>query len=121
MLEALNPIDGALYIDGTFGGGGYTRAILDRANCRVVAIDRDPDAIARGRALQRKYGERLTLVEGNFAEMDNVVGVGESDGVVLDLGVSSFQLDQPARGFSFREDGPLDMRMSAKACPPPTW
>ncbi len=114
VLEALNPIDGALYIDGTFGGGGYTRAILDRANCRVVAIDRDPDAIARGRALQEKYGERLTLVEGNFAEMDNVVGVGESDGVVLDLGVSSFQLDQPARGFSFREDGPLDMRMSAK-------
>jgi 16S rRNA (cytosine1402-N4)-methyltransferase len=111
VLKALQPRDGGRYVDGTFGGGGYTRAILDAADCKVVAIDRDPDAIARGQKLAREYEGRLELVQGNFSELDTLVE-GKADGVVLDLGVSSFQLDQAERGFSFRFDAPLDMRMS---------
>lgn len=110
VLQALSPRDGAQYVDGTFGGGGYSSAILEAADCTVLGIDRDPDAIARGQALVERFGGRLTLVQGEFSAMDQFAA--ESDGVVLDLGVSSFQFDQPARGFSFREDGPLDMRMS---------
>ena len=110
VLEALSPRDGAHYVDGTFGGGGYASAILEAADCRVLGIDRDPDAIARGQALVERFGGRLTLVQGEFSRMDEFTQA--TDGVVLDLGVSSFQFDQPARGFSFREDGPLDMRMS---------
>ncbi|HEY1877213.1 MAG TPA: 16S rRNA (cytosine(1402)-N(4))-methyltransferase RsmH, partial [Rhizomicrobium sp.] len=110
VLEMLKPRDGARYVDGTFGGGGYASAILEAADCRVLGIDRDPEAIARGHALVERFGGRLTLVQGEFSRMDEFAR--ESDGVVLDLGVSSFQFDQPARGFSFREDGPLDMRMS---------
>jgi len=110
VLTALSPRDGGRYVDGTFGGGGYARAILEAADCTVLGIDRDPEAIARGRKLVEHFGGRLTLVEGEFSRMDEFTG--ESDGVVLDLGVSSFQFDTPARGFSFREDGPLDMRMS---------
>ncbi|MGN6515356.1 MAG: 16S rRNA (cytosine(1402)-N(4))-methyltransferase RsmH [Rhizomicrobium sp.] len=111
VLEALQPRDGAVYIDGTFGGGGYAKAILEAADCRVVGIDRDPDAIARGKELAKQFGGRLTVMQGTFSEMDELFD-GESDGVVLDLGVSSFQFDEADRGFSFREDGPLDMRMS---------
>jgi 16S rRNA (cytosine1402-N4)-methyltransferase len=110
VLEALSPRDGAHYVDGTFGGGGYASAILEAADCRVLGIDRDPAAIARGQALVDRFGGRLTLVQGEFSRMDEFTQ--HSDGVVLDLGVSSFQFDEPARGFSFREDGPLDMRMS---------
>ena len=110
VLEMLSPRDGARYVDGTFGGGGYASAILEAADCQVLGIDRDPDAIARGQALVERFGGRLTLVQGEFSRMDEFTQA--SDGVVLDLGVSSFQFDQPARGFSFREDGPLDMRMS---------
>ena len=110
VLEALSPRDGAQYIDGTFGGGGYTRAILEAADCRVLGIDRDPAAIARGQDLVKRFAGRLTLMEGEFSRMNEFTE--GSDGVVLDLGVSSFQFDQPERGFSFREDGPLDMRMS---------
>jgi 16S rRNA (cytosine1402-N4)-methyltransferase len=110
VIRALSPQDGAQYVDGTFGGGGYARAILEAADCRVLGIDRDPDAIARGQALVQHFAGRLTLVEGEFSSMDSLAG--PSDGVVLDLGVSSFQFDTPARGFSFREDGPLDMRMN---------
>lgn len=110
VLEMLQPRDGAHYIDGTFGGGGYSRAILEAADCKVLGIDRDPAAIARGQELVRKFDGRLTLVEGEFSRMDAYADA--TDGVVLDLGVSSFQFDQPERGFSFREDGPLDMRMS---------
>ncbi|HEY2032900.1 MAG TPA: 16S rRNA (cytosine(1402)-N(4))-methyltransferase RsmH [Rhizomicrobium sp.] len=111
VLEALSPRDGAHYIDGTFGGGGYSKAILEAADCRVLGIDRDPDAIARGRELSKLFGDRLTIVQGEFSQMDELFA-GKSDGVVLDLGVSSFQFDEADRGFSFREDGPLDMRMS---------
>jgi 16S rRNA (cytosine1402-N4)-methyltransferase len=110
VLQALSPRDGAQYVDGTFGGGGYSSAILEAADCTVLGIDRDPDAIARGQKLVERFAGRLTLVQGEFSAMDQFAS--ESDGVVLDLGVSSFQFDQPERGFSFREDGPLDMRMS---------
>jgi 16S rRNA (cytosine1402-N4)-methyltransferase len=115
VIEALAPRTGAHYIDGTFGGGGYASAILDTADCSVLGIDRDPDAITRGKDMAARYRGRLSLVQGKFSEMDSLfaqTGATQSDGVVLDLGVSSFQLDAPARGFSFREDGPLDMRMS---------
>jgi len=110
VLEALAPRDGAHYVDGTFGGGGYASAILEAADCRVLGIDRDPAAIARGQALVDRFEGRLTLVQGEFSRMEEFTEA--TDGVVLDLGVSSFQFDQPARGFSFRQDGPLDMRMS---------
>jgi 16S rRNA (cytosine1402-N4)-methyltransferase len=115
VIEAVRPRDGAHYVDGTFGGGGYSRAILDAANCSVLAIDRDPDAIARGRDLEKRYASRLTLIAGNFSELDSLLaetGETQAGGVIFDLGVSSFQFDEPGRGFSFREDGPLDMRMS---------
>ena len=111
VLAALAPKDGAVYLDGTFGAGGYTRAILDAAACDVVAIDRDPDAIARGAALKARHGARLTLIEGRFGDMDRLSPARALDGIALDLGVSSPQIDDPARGFSFRGDGPLDMRM----------
>ncbi len=109
VIEMLAPRAGGNYVDGTFGGGGYSRAILEAADCRVLGIDRDPDAIARGQALVAQFPGRLSLVLAPFSRMDEFAGA--SDGVVLDLGVSSFQFDEPARGFSFREDGPLDMRM----------
>jgi 16S rRNA (cytosine1402-N4)-methyltransferase len=112
VLATLSPKDGEHYVDGTFGGGGYTRAILEAADCRVLGIDRDPDAIARGQELVEQFGGRLTLVHGAFSELDSYLDGEKTNGVVLDLGVSSYQFDEPARGFSFREDGPLDMRMS---------
>ena len=114
VLAALKPAAGEVHLDGTFGAGGYTRGILDDSDCRVFAIDRDPDAIARGRSVAATYGDRLTLLTGTFGDMEHLlsgVGVTQLDGVVLDLGVSSPQIDTPERGFSFRFDGPLDMRM----------
>ncbi len=112
-LDFLDVKDGGVYIDATFGAGGYTRAILAAANCKVIAIDRDPNAIALGRA----FGNgRLTLVEDRFANLEDIArkaGHDSVDGIVLDVGVSSMQLDTAARGFSFRLDGPLDMRMGA--------
>jgi 16S rRNA (cytosine1402-N4)-methyltransferase len=110
VVAAIAPKDGGHYVDGTFGGGGYARAILEAADCRVLGIDRDPEAIARGQALVEHFAGRLTLVEGEFSRMEEFTDT--TDGVMLDLGVSSFQFDTPARGFSFREEGPLDMRMS---------
>ena len=115
VLATLGPQDGATYLDATFGGGGYARAILEAApGCTVFAIDRDPDAIARGAALAQAFAGRLHLVEGRFGDMLSLLrdrDITALDGVVMDLGVSSFQLDQAERGFSFRADGPLDMRM----------
>jgi 16S rRNA (cytosine1402-N4)-methyltransferase len=114
VLEALSPRAGAAYLDATFGGGGYAGAILGAAECTLWAIDRDPDAIARGAALAGRHPGRLHLLHGSFGEMLSLLdgaGVSALDGVVMDLGVSSFQIDDPARGFSFRADGPLDMRM----------
>lgn len=114
VVAAMAPKAGEVFVDGTFGGGGYSLALLDAADCKVYGIDRDPDAIARGRALQARYQGRLVLLEGCFSEMDALLekaGEGRVDGVALDLGVSSFQLGDPARGFSFLHEGPLDMRM----------
>ena len=114
VLDYLAPRDGAKYLDGTFGGGGYASAILEAAACTLYAIDRDREAIARGAALATRHPGRLHLIEGSFGQMLPLLrdsGVERLDGVVLDLGVSSFQLNDPARGFSFRGDGPLDMRM----------
>ena len=115
VLQTLAPRDGGAYLDGTFGGGGYAAAILDAApRCTLFAIDRDPDAVARGAALAAHFPGRLHLLEGRFGDMLSLLagqGVSALDGVVLDLGVSSFQLDEPERGFSFRFNGPLDMRM----------
>jgi len=117
VLSRLNPKDGATYIDGTFGAGGYTRAILEATNCNVIAIDRDQSAVAAGAAMVEEFGGRLTLVEDRFSNLDEVaqaLGHRQVNGVVLDVGVSSMQLDQAARGFSFRGDGPLDMRMEMR-------
>jgi 16S rRNA (cytosine1402-N4)-methyltransferase len=115
VIATLAPRDDATYLDCTFGGGGYAKAILDSApRCTLFAMDRDPDAIARGAALAERYAPRLRLIEGRFGDMlDHLAGRGVTalDGVVMDLGVSSFQIDQAERGFSFRADGPLDMRM----------
>lgn len=109
-LAALAPRDGGVYVDATFGGGGYARAILEAADCALVALDRDPDAIARGAALASEFAPRLTLMHAPFGDLEAVVA-RPVDGVVLDVGVSSFQLDAAERGFSFQHDGPLDMRM----------
>src|SRR5437660_7417379 len=113
-VEFLAVRPGGVYIDATFGAGGYSRALLAAADCRVIAIDRDPAAIARGAELVAGAASRLTLIEDKFSNLGTVGrrAAGEAvDGVVFDLGVSSMQLDEPERGFSFRHDGPLDMRM----------
>jgi len=113
VLDGLAVVEGGRYIDGTFGAGGYSRAILEKGGT-VLAIDRDPAAIEAGAALAAGSGGRLRLVEGNFADLDTharAVDFAPVDGVVLDVGVSSMQLDEAERGFSFRLDGPLDMRM----------
>jgi 16S rRNA (cytosine1402-N4)-methyltransferase len=109
VIAALSSKPGELFIDGTFGAGGYTRALLDRG-ASVVAIDRDPDAISAGRDLESSSSGRLRLVQSAFSTLDEHVDA--ADGVVLDIGVSSMQFDQAERGFSFRHDGPLDMRMA---------
>ena len=115
-IDFLKLRDGGVYIDATFGAGGYSRAILGAANCKVIGIDRDQSAIALGADLVQAANGRLTLIEDQFSNLDVIArncGFDAVDGVVLDLGVSSMQLDTAARGFSFRLDGPLDMRMSA--------
>ena len=114
VIEALSPRYGAIYVDGTFGAGGYAEAILAAADCRVWGIDRDPEAVARGQALAARHPERLNLIHGRFGAMDGLLGTRQVfavDGIALDLGVSSMQLDRAERGFSFRAEGPLDMRM----------
>ncbi len=113
-IEMLAPRDGGIYVDATFGAGGYSRAILDMAGTRVIGIDRDRSAIAGGGELVDRSGGRLTLVEGRFSNLAEICaaqGVASVDGVVMDVGVSSMQLDEADRGFSFRLGGPLDMRM----------
>jgi 16S rRNA (cytosine1402-N4)-methyltransferase len=113
VMHFLAPAAGGTFIDGTFGAGGYTRAVL-AAGASVIAIDRDGEAIDAGVTLKRAFGARLTLVEGRFSDLERIAhvhGHERVDGVVLDIGVSSMQVDTPARGFSFQKDGPLDMRM----------
>jgi 16S rRNA (cytosine1402-N4)-methyltransferase len=107
-------VEPGLYLDATFGAGGYTRAILATAGTRVLALDRDPAAVAGGATLKAAYPERLDLVQARFAEMTAIAAeraLGAFDGVAMDIGVSSMQIDEADRGFSFRQDGPLDMRM----------
>ena len=114
VLDTMAPAAGDRIVDGTFGGGSYTRALLAASDCQVIGIDRDPDAVARGRELA-EIEPRFTMVDGAFGDLDALVeagGAGPVSGVVLDIGVSSYQLDQGERGFSFRKEGPLDMRMS---------
>ncbi len=114
VLDALSPKDGGVYVDGTFGAGGYSRAILDMADCMVYAIDRDPDAIDRACLVKEEYGSRFKFLSGCFGDVGMLLsdaGVDCVDGFVLDVGVSSMQIDQLERGFSFRFDGLLDMRM----------
>jgi 16S rRNA (cytosine1402-N4)-methyltransferase len=115
-VAMLAPRDGGVYLDGTFGGGGYTASILGRADCTVWAIDRDPAAIARGAVLAARHPGRVHLLEGRFGDLLGLLrdqDVTQLDGAVFDFGVSSYQIDDPARGFSFRGDGPLDMRMGS--------
>jgi 16S rRNA (cytosine1402-N4)-methyltransferase len=114
VIAALEPRDGAIIVDGTFGAGGYSEAILKTADCKVIAIDRDPEAFRLSGALAERYPGRLLAVLGRYSEMEEIAaseGFAAADGVTLDLGVSSMQLDEPARGFSFMHQGPLDMRM----------
>ncbi len=117
LLAALGPSDGETYLDGTFGAGGHARAVLDAAECTVLGVDRDPDAVGGSRDLVHRYGGRLAVLKGRFGDMVELlhgVGVESVDGVVLDLGVSSMQIDDAGRGFSFRGGGPLDMRMECR-------
>jgi 16S rRNA (cytosine1402-N4)-methyltransferase len=118
VLQALAVRDGDTCIDGTFGAGGYSSAILAAApGARVLGIDRDPAAVAAGRTLTAEHAGRLRLIDGCFGDLDRFAvetGFAPADAVVLDIGVSSMQLDDPGRGFSFQGDGPLDMRMSSR-------
>ncbi len=109
LLAAVAPVSG-VWLDGTFGAGGYTRALLDAGATTVIAVDRDPLAFEMAASWAGEYGDRLVMQQGVFSKLDEYAS--DLDGVVLDLGVSSMQLDQAERGFSFMKDGPLDMRMS---------
>ena len=129
VIESLGPKDGELYIDGTFGAGGYSRAILEAANCRVLGFDRDITAVRAAATLCQQFPGRLRVINRAFSEMEEFGRIEETpndqplisgpfvDGVVLDIGVSSMQLNEAERGFSFQKDGPLDMRMSAAIDP----
>jgi 16S rRNA (cytosine1402-N4)-methyltransferase len=108
---------GAIIVDGTFGVGGYSKAILERGEVDVIAVDRDPAAVQKGRELESQWKERFRIIHGSFSHLPQLlaqVPIEKVDGIVLDLGVSSPQLDQAERGFSFQQDGPLDMRMSGQ-------
>lgn len=116
VLQAMQPKDGEIYVDGTFGAGGYSRALLESSKCKVYAIDRDPNVATMAQKLAAAFPNRFFWIAGNFSDMIELLagrGITSVNGVVLDIGVSSMQIDNPQRGFSFRTDGPLDMRMSA--------
>jgi 16S rRNA (cytosine1402-N4)-methyltransferase len=115
MLTALSPQKGEIYVDATFGEGGYSRAILGAVDCRVVALDRDPSAVSKGKILEKEFPQRFQMLQGTFSQLKDLlpgIGLSKVDGFVFDLGVSSEHIDMPERGFSFRFEGPLDMRMS---------
>jgi len=113
LIAAVSPVKG-VWLDGTFGAGGYTRALLEDGAVRVIGVDRDPDVLTKAADFAEEFGTRITLCDGRFGELDKICaeeGVDGLDGIVLDIGVSSMQIDQAERGFSFMKDGPLDMRM----------
>lgn len=117
VLQYLEPKDGEIYIDGTFGAGGYTKAILDTANCNVYSIDCDPNVKPTADKLKNIYKERFTFLSGKFSQMATLIeseGLSQVNGIVLDIGISSMQVDESDRGFSFMREGPLDMRMSGQ-------
>lgn len=111
VLQTLAPKDGEVYVDATFGNGGYTEAILQAADCRLIALDRDPSVLPRVNELKARYGERFDFKSGTFGELSSLISE-KVDGVVFDIGVSSMQLDDDFRGFSFSKEADLDMRMS---------
>ena len=116
-INYLSPKDGGVYVDGTFGAGGHTRAILQAADCSVYAIDRDDSVKKFVAELKEEFGDRITFIQGCFGDMEELLlknGVKKVDGILLDIGVSSMQIDTPERGFSFSHDGPLDMRMGGE-------
>ena len=115
VLSILNPSDGCVYLDGTLGAGGHSRKILESADCSVVGIDKDPTAIELCRDLEKQYGNKFLSINGSFGNLSqhlNSIGINKIDGILLDLGTSSMQLETPERGFSFQFDAPLDMRMT---------
>lgn len=118
LLRAVQPVQGT-WVDGTFGAGGYARGLLEQGADRVIGIDRDPAVFRMAEAWAGEYGDRLRLVQGTFSDLDRLAG-GPVDGVVLDLGVSSMQLDQPERGFSFLRDGPWTCAWAATVPRRPT-
>ena len=115
VLHAVSPRAGAIYVDGTFGRGGYTRALLEKEECRVIAFDQDPDAQEIAEKFKEEFGDRFDFVLSPFDQLKRqleALSIFKIDGLVLDLGVSSPQIDCAQRGFSFVSEGPLDMRMS---------
>ncbi len=113
-IALLEPRDGEVYLDCTFGAGGHTRAILESANCKVISLDRDVNVKVFAQELKKEFGDRFIFENARFADLDKVLeshGIGKVDGILMDLGFSSMQVDTPRRGFSFQADGPLDMRM----------
>ena len=113
-VSYLNPKDGGVYVDATFGAGGHSRALLESADCRVIALDRDPHVMRHVDILKDTYGKRFEFIQGCFGQLDELLQqhhVRKVDGILMDIGVSSMQIDTPRRGFSFQHDGPLDMRM----------
>lgn len=111
VLQALSPVDGGIYVDATFGNGGYSEAVLQTANCKVIAIDRDPNVRQRAEELKSIYGNRFEFCSGCFGDIKTLINT-TVDGIMFDIGVSSMQLDQAERGFSYSKDALLDMRMS---------
>ena len=117
VVEGLAPHANGIYVDATFGRGGYSKAILEQSDCQVIGIDRDPEAVAVGKEFEKQYPNRFTILQGPFSQIKvllNGINITKVNGIAFDLGVSSPQIDNAERGFSFRNDGPLDMRMSAE-------